>query len=449
MSAYRLLRNNKENGPFTLDQLIAMGLKAYDLVWVDGKSAAWRYPSEIPELAAHAPAVEEQPFDRFYRRQPVPAKAPKPRFRIKADWRKVDDTPAAAPVTGAPAMPTATQSAVVEQTAEKAPPPPQILPAPTNSAAQSDTRAIPETRYSESLDSIKQRYSNTVLRRNSTSKGNILRYAAVVGLFPVLAAGIWIGTSWSNRNKLETVPEETAATTTVTETPQASPSTATPAEETTPQLPPAEAPAPIPTIERPVAPSNGHTEVQPRQTPPPQQIMVKNETKPAQPSPNNRRTIQAGSGSNPLIRTVANKTTVMPSAGTIASRPAAEDKKLSVTQPLLPAPSQAYETAPTGKNKINDYVAVKEEYEQVDETSRQVKLHIHNKSNIPLDLVVLDLQYYDANGRFKKGETLYVNNLSAHNEVALDAPAAKNNQRVNYKVSLLSIEKKGIYLIAE
>lgn len=448
MSAYRLLRNNKENGPFTLDQLIAMGLKAYDLVWVDGKSAAWRYPSEIPELAAHAPAVEEQPFDRFYRRQSVPAKAAKPRFRIKADWRKVDDTPAAAPVTGTAAMPTATESVTVVQTTEKVQSLPPVLPAAAASAAQSDTRAIPETRYSESLDSIKQRYSNTVLQRNSTPKGNILRYAAVVGLFPVLAAGIWIGTSWSNRNKLEAVPEETAATATVTETPQAPPPTTTPAEETTPQLPQAEAPAPIHTIERSVAPSNGHTDVQPRQTPP-QQIVVKNETKPAQPSKNNLHIIPAGSGNNPLIRTVASRTTVMPAAGTIASRPAAEDKKPSVTQPLLPAPSQAYETTPTGKNNINDYVAVKEEYEQVDETSRQIKLHIHNKSNIPLDLVVLDLQYYDANGRFKKGETLYVNNLSAHNEVALDAPAAKNNQRVNYKVSLLSIEKKGIYLIAE
>lgn len=45
-----------------------MGLKAYDLVWLEGKSAAWRYPSEIEELKAFAPVVEEQPFDRFYRR---------------------------------------------------------------------------------------------------------------------------------------------------------------------------------------------------------------------------------------------------------------------------------------------------------------------------------------------------------------------------------------------
>ena len=63
---YLLLRNNKQSGPYSLDELKTMGLKAYDLVWVDGRSAAWRYPCEVEELSAFAPAVEEQPFDRFY-----------------------------------------------------------------------------------------------------------------------------------------------------------------------------------------------------------------------------------------------------------------------------------------------------------------------------------------------------------------------------------------------
>jgi len=68
MMMYLLLRNNKQSGPYSLDDLKTMGLKAYDLVWVDGKSAAWRYPCEIDELSAFAPAVEEQPFDRFFKR---------------------------------------------------------------------------------------------------------------------------------------------------------------------------------------------------------------------------------------------------------------------------------------------------------------------------------------------------------------------------------------------
>ena len=68
MATYLLLRNNKEEGPLSLQHLIQLGLKPYDLVWVQGKSAAWRYPSEIPELKPYAAAVEEQPFDRFYKK---------------------------------------------------------------------------------------------------------------------------------------------------------------------------------------------------------------------------------------------------------------------------------------------------------------------------------------------------------------------------------------------
>jgi hypothetical protein len=70
---YLLLRDNKQSGPYTVDELKVKGLKAYDLVWVEGRSAAWRYPSEIDELSAFAPAVEEQPFDRFFKK-PASAK---------------------------------------------------------------------------------------------------------------------------------------------------------------------------------------------------------------------------------------------------------------------------------------------------------------------------------------------------------------------------------------
>ncbi|MBO9201786.1 MULTISPECIES: DUF4339 domain-containing protein [Niastella] len=66
MNQYLLLRDNKQTGPYTAQELSAKGLKPYDLVWLEGRSAAWRYPGEIEELKAFAPVVEEQPYDRFY-----------------------------------------------------------------------------------------------------------------------------------------------------------------------------------------------------------------------------------------------------------------------------------------------------------------------------------------------------------------------------------------------
>lgn len=60
MKCYLLLRNNVESGPYSLEQLKAMHLKADDLLWEEGGSTAWKYPAEIDELKAHIPASEKQ-----------------------------------------------------------------------------------------------------------------------------------------------------------------------------------------------------------------------------------------------------------------------------------------------------------------------------------------------------------------------------------------------------
>ena len=79
MDNYLLLRSNKQSGPYTLQQLVSFGLKPYDLVWVEGKSAAWRYPSEVDGLKTFAPATEEQPYDRFYKKtEEKPVSKPQP-----------------------------------------------------------------------------------------------------------------------------------------------------------------------------------------------------------------------------------------------------------------------------------------------------------------------------------------------------------------------------------
>lgn len=452
MNAYRLLRNNTETGPYNTEQLIAMGLKAYDLVWVDGKSAAWRYPSELPELQAFAPAVEEQPFDRFFRRDKKVDKAAKPRFRVKADWRKIDDNI------------TDSRTALSTVPAEKAP----VLPENVKSAGNSDPfrdntirwqhpssvserkpddkeKAALQTKYSESLDDIKEKYAKTILRQRSFGfKSGFARYALLIGLFPAMAAGIWIGSSWNNQQKLETV--NTAAT-------------SAPAPEVIPAAP----------AQQPVEPAM--QEATEQQAAPPSseevddkklyiQASAKPVTKAAAGIKNVPATVAAHLAKNAKPGIVTGKqpniaaasVNTIPVTQTVYKTSVAPAKKAEVLQPVTSSTgAQAYESVPppVAKNKIMDYVSVNDEFEEVDENNRKILLHVHNKSSIPVDLVVLDLQYYDSNGKFKKGETLYVNNLSANDEVALQAPAAKNNLRVNYKVSLLSIEKKGVYLIAE
>lgn len=235
MANYLLLRDNKENGPFSLEDLVKMGLKAYDLVWVEGKSAAWRYPSEINELKAYAPEVEEQPFDRFFKKpgatlneqhvaqtatQPVvqtvqPAQSAQSVQSIQSGSKVADEYEAYAPkvVSADQQKPAARKSVFVTMpggySAEKkaiakpAPvqkPVPAAIPDYTADDAE-ETVSIKENpvakiKYSQPLDEIKEMYVKTLkdrkdrIARSSFMKVGLKRVAVVAGLIGVgLLAG--------------------------------------------------------------------------------------------------------------------------------------------------------------------------------------------------------------------------------------------------------------------
>jgi hypothetical protein len=67
MKQYLLLRNNKQSGPYTVEELVEMGLKSHDLIWVEGISASWRFPHEVDELKSFAqPVPLEKPIERQF-----------------------------------------------------------------------------------------------------------------------------------------------------------------------------------------------------------------------------------------------------------------------------------------------------------------------------------------------------------------------------------------------
>lgn len=63
MKCYLLLRNNEESGPYSPEELKALHLKSDDLIWEEGSSTVWKYPSEIDELKAYVPAPQKQNAD--------------------------------------------------------------------------------------------------------------------------------------------------------------------------------------------------------------------------------------------------------------------------------------------------------------------------------------------------------------------------------------------------
>jgi hypothetical protein len=250
MPSYRLLRSNKESGPYSLNDLVALGLKPYDLVWVDGRSAAWRYPSEISELKEYAPAVEEQPYDRFFKKpsetetpiiEPVASPNSEKTYQqptinesfakeesaknifekpveIKEVRKTISEIPQPYPSpepkkkvfvsmpetnTFEPYQETYKASQYDQQYEQYLP---KSKPEPVKqqpieqrtyspiSVQESEERRL-ETKYSQSLDDIKEMYINTLVQRKTKNRRKEIFKKLRPALIPVLllAAGFAIG----------------------------------------------------------------------------------------------------------------------------------------------------------------------------------------------------------------------------------------------------------------
>lgn len=198
MANYLLLRNNKESGPYSLDDLMELGLKPYDLIWIKGKSAAWRYPSEIDELKPIAPVTEEQPFDRFYKKtteektgtaqaieEPVKQETPvvKPEHEKYIPKKSVSVT--------MPGQKNTVAAEPIKPTLPATPVQPTI--------SISENPAAAQIKYSQPLDEIKEMYVKTLhhrkqkIARKSFWLQNLRKIAALLSLVALgLVAGYFM-----------------------------------------------------------------------------------------------------------------------------------------------------------------------------------------------------------------------------------------------------------------
>ena len=215
MASYLLLRSNKQTGPFSQEQLVQLGLKPYDLIWVQGKSAAWRYPSEVPELKEYAPSIEEQPYDRFYKKEET---VKKEEFVLEA---KVKSEPMlrsssySEPVeikyekylpqknTTSPVQSGKVSVIMPKQPSEDKQEEPVFIPAPKPApkVEEPTIRIVEqpvevETKYSQPLDEIKEMYVRQLQQRksNSAQKKFIIQTAKKAAIIiGIVGIGVLIG----------------------------------------------------------------------------------------------------------------------------------------------------------------------------------------------------------------------------------------------------------------
>jgi hypothetical protein len=447
MTSYLLLRNNKEKGPFSLEELIQHGLKPYDLVWVNGKSAAWRYPGEIAELKEFSPAVEEQPYDRFFKKpseekkqEPVPVQQketmvqqstyiPKKSVFVTLPGQKPQQ-PARIkeqPVTGYEKYQPAVKETVMAETTA-----PTIL--------ITETPVTAEIKYSQPLDEIKEMYVKTLQdRKQKIAKKTYLNAAmknAAIAL-AIVGVGILIGFAMkSNGNKpltaAETViPQQVAMS---------------PADSTEPVL--QEQPAQEQKEEEmPAEPRYEETQ------PVIQDEMKKQELKEPKQAPVQSPAIPAEKAMavSPKKEVVQPEKKFVPadepSPGVeINARTGERNKKVRSETSEQPERETISEPAPKAalkNNSLAKQVTVSSnDYQKVAFGGiRNLQLTVSNDSKYVLDNVVVELQYLKPSEQPLKTESIQFRSVAPGGTQTIRVPDTNRGIKVTYKIThILSVQ---------
>jgi hypothetical protein len=231
MANYLLLRDNKEKGPYSFDELVSLGLKPYDLIWIKGKSAAWRYPSEIPELVTFAPVIEEQPYDRFFRKEensspvqqqisnPQPSTLnPKPvsqKTESETDHTDLHEAYKPRPSVFVTMPKSNSPKPDISEKKERITPAIPVPVAAQPTITVSENPAAAQIKYSQPLDEIKEMYVKTLQERKQklafkTLTMQSLKKAGVILLF--VTAGVFAGFMIKSNKDSGTLVQSSVAT---------------------------------------------------------------------------------------------------------------------------------------------------------------------------------------------------------------------------------------------
>lgn len=463
---YLLLRNNKQSGPYSIEELKSMGLKAYDLVWLEGKSAAWRYPSELEELKAFAPVVEEQPFDRFYRK-PAPAAATAANTSGATLSTKAPAADASIPVTVESAkapgkriiyvtMPAARNASAAPQSFVSRPEPAResVQPAsatretaqpvlesaqPAREVARAGYEPAQPIRESQPAPRVIEDYSaqqagdqaliEEFFPRKKRSPQVVRLLTIAICILALLAAGIIIGLNL-NKDTLG-FPSHVVARVPPTGTnlpPVGSDQTIV--HPTAQHLPvPAAAPA-LTTDSARAAAIEPNGDEQPNAAPPAVARTTPRTATPAVKTPKERPSHAKTNSLLPAKDSATGSTVANAVHRADIAEPYHNNTELADKEAIKAALASQVSVGANGYS-VGTFGGI---------TGLQVT--VTNRSAYPLDLVIVEVQYIQANKKVYKTEDLYFRSIGAGSALMQEAPKSSRGVRVQYKI--MSITSKEV-----
>ena len=434
---YSLLRNNKQSGPYSLEELLQLNLKPFDLVWIEGKSGGWSYPSEIDALKIDVPETSK-PAEKKEAATTTPTTLAGnylPETASNEFDSKLAKTIASEPKTQHIyiSLPAGTQIAkpksasfsspqITEEESPEAKLERKALELRNKIQAFSQNKNLPkadndlDTKYSRSLDDIKEEYSSWLYqqqkKKNVFSKKSVLVVAGVVFL---LIAGyflipIVLSSKTDNTNVLSA--QEIAAS-------------------------------------KPVFAQPDKLE------------KASDKSESAHKASKKTKKINAtGKATYLSSKTYAPNAKIAKIDNYIDSLKSAENKKKAQTEEVVYEIPSTASTGSRQRTKRNDEaeanpttVSKKEtdstpftELIKLSESTGNGTPHLslYNNSNKDINFVAIDVYYYKANKKLLQKKTLYFNRISAKSSAKLFVPQEKNAAAVRYEMGLIGTDD-GLY----
>ena len=459
---YLLLRNNRQTGPYSLDELLQLNLKPFDLVWVDGRSAAWRYPGEIDTLKAYVaapptPGVPFQPIETAAMEQPVNPSFTHP---IEASSLPSPYNIPAPPKNVFVSMPRSGQQAPAAKI-EPDPVPlrPQTTVHPEPMQPEPERQEATQIKYAKPLNEVEEKYTAWMYQQKTKKKSSISKKDLVIAalIVSLIAGGYWIMSKPSvleTRQAVQTpvaasVPASTMETgVTVTSTDKEA--TVTDKEATAQANQNKDQNS---TVQKPVPGQKDHKKIN-REKPLRQEpVMITSSPVTVQPEKNGLRSDPVATTDAPvtqqpaaekgqkkkvkeMIRDIFTKKNKKEET---AKAPAVIENDPRPAENRQSARREETETQQEAEVSLADQVDI---FSNAPETwmmgVKNLKLTLRNRSNVTIQTAVVNVLYYNENNQLLDKKMVYFNNVAPKGKLTMNAPDHKFADHVDFKLGAVT-----------
>ena len=412
---YLLLRNNKQTGPHSLEELVQQTLKPFDLVWVQGKSAGWQYPAEIDVLKSYV----GEPIESSIKKDGATGDVAHPLPDKNVERKQVNklghlkkifvSMPAGKPILASIEATTEKQESFADR-AEKM---------RQKAMAFADGTLVKEepevdTKYARSLEDIKEEYSNWMhqqkKRKPLVLKKGWLIVAAVVLVAICLGA---LGVNWLNSPKI------------AASQPLVRNTIATPAK--TPE-------------DQEVKNSPGNKKEKNRQS---KFVSKKEISQPGNSISRNlpaRKITETEKEQGPDIEE-------KPATETVLGQIEKTTTERSQETTGLPAKTEVFAKESHNKEEsLSQLINIHAKYLPGNGVGG-LEIAVKNNSSETLKLVAIDVFYYDLNKKLTDKKTLYFNDLRPGHLLIQQAPENRKAVNATYQLGLVSSQNGSLYVV--